>query len=460
MIPLLRKLWHNKRGNALVIAGAALPLVVGAAGLASDTIQWTLWKRQLQRAADSAAIAGVYSRMKTNTQTAVESGVDKDLDRDNHVWMGLRSTAFPDVELLDPGEPIADARDGVKVTLEIQQRLPFSAMFMSAAPIIRAEASAATVPLGDNYCVIGTDPHGVGIEITGSTDLDFGDCSLIANSDNPKNAASNGNNGAGGAASKIKARSLAAVGQIAKSSQWDIDHYNPSATAADDPFYDLYKQIPPSTSSSATPTKCTKTLTNTLSGGTVDRSAIDTDSKDIICITNTGPGGKAAGLTISGQVKLGKGTYIINGGDLTMNSTGSKLSCAACTIVMSKLGDAANTGNIKLTGGTVDVNAPDVVGETWRGIAFYQDPRATDDGKTGTNHINGNSNGGVSGVIYTGNRSLLWNGGGNATAMCLQLVAKRVTFSGNSKFQMIGGENCPYDGVGGDPATRRVRLVA
>ena len=44
--------------------------------------------------------------------------------------------------------------------------------------------------------------------------------------------------------------------------------------------------------------------------------------------------------------------------------------------------------------------------------------------------------------------------------MCLQLVAKRVTFSGNSKFQMLGGVDCPYDGVGGEPATRRVRLVA
>ena len=458
MVSLFKKLWHNKRGNALVIAGAALPLVVGAAGLASDTIQWTLWKRQLQRAADSAAIAGVYSRLKTNTETAVKAGVGKDLDRDNHVWMDLRSADFPKVDLLADKDPIVDAEDGVRVTLEIQQRLPFSSMFMSAAPIIRAVATAATVPLGDNYCVIGTDPHGVGIEITGSTDLDFGSCSLIANSDNPKNAASNGNNGAGGSGSKIKARSLAAVGQIAKSSQWNINHYNPSSTAVDDPYYDLYKQIPPSTSSSATPTKCTDQITMT--GGTEDLTKTKSyKSTDVICITNV-KNGKPDGLTISGQVRLGPGTYIINGGDLTMNSTGAELKCDACTIVMSKLGDPANTGNIKLTGGTVDIHAPDIAGEPWRGIAFYQDPRATDDGKTGTNQINGNSNGGVAGVIYTGGRSLLFNGGGNTTAMCLQLVSKRVTFSGNSKFQMIGGPDCPYDGVGGDPATRRVRLVA
>ena len=63
MIQILQaSFWKDRRGNALVIAGAALPLLVGAAGLATDTIQWTLWKRQLQRAADSAAIAGVYDR--------------------------------------------------------------------------------------------------------------------------------------------------------------------------------------------------------------------------------------------------------------------------------------------------------------------------------------------------------------------------------------------------------------
>ena len=46
-----------------MIAAACLPLIVGAAGLATDTIQWTMWKRQLQRAADSAAIAGVFEQV-------------------------------------------------------------------------------------------------------------------------------------------------------------------------------------------------------------------------------------------------------------------------------------------------------------------------------------------------------------------------------------------------------------
>jgi hypothetical protein len=111
---------------------------------------------------------------------------------------------------------------------------------------------------------------------------------------------------------------------------------------------------------------------------------------------------------------------------------------------------------VKLTGGTVDINAPKNTGSHFDDIAFYQDPKAKDDGKTGTNQINGNSNGGVQGVVYFGNQSLLWNGGGNGTAICLELAVKRIAFSGNSKFKAIG--ECGY-GDDDDDANRIVRLV-
>ena len=69
MIDFVKKLCRDRRGNVLAIAAAAMPLVMGSAGLATDTIQWVLWKRQLQRAADSAAIAGVYERVQDGGQS-------------------------------------------------------------------------------------------------------------------------------------------------------------------------------------------------------------------------------------------------------------------------------------------------------------------------------------------------------------------------------------------------------
>ena len=92
MIGFFRKLLKDRRGNALVIAGAALPLIVGAAGLANDTIQWTLWKRQLQRAADLAALAGAYDRVNASGgTTTAAAAVTHDLSINLHTKMALLS---------------------------------------------------------------------------------------------------------------------------------------------------------------------------------------------------------------------------------------------------------------------------------------------------------------------------------------------------------------------------------
>ena len=150
-------------------------------------------------------------------------------------------------------------------------------------------------------------------------------------------------------------------------------------------------------------------------------------------------------------------TYIVNGGDLTMTSTSASLTCTGCTIILSNLSNPAATGNINLTGGTLSISAPTADG-TYKGIALYQDRRATDDGGTGHNKINGNNGTSVVGVIYIANRSLQYNGGSATVAPCLQIVGKRITFTGNSK--MTIGSACAGAGIGSIGGARRVRLVA
>jgi Flp pilus assembly protein TadG len=120
MIGFMRKLWKDRRGNAIMIAGAALPLVVGAAGLATDTIQWTLWKRQLQRAADSAAFAGVYAEAQSGT---VSTAVNADLSNNNKTKISLLS-GYPQITYPTSGS----WTNGVKVTLAIQKKLGFSSL--------------------------------------------------------------------------------------------------------------------------------------------------------------------------------------------------------------------------------------------------------------------------------------------------------------------------------------------
>src|SRR4051794_34426105 len=152
MISFLHKLWRNKRGNALVMAGAALPLIIGSAGLASDTIQWTLWKRQLQRAADSGALAGVYGQLADQTvATGACSGnvpVARDLvigDITNR--LGMTPTCNV-VAPLTAGPWTAANFRAVTVTISAQRALAFSGLFTSSAPTITASATAAYVQSG------------------------------------------------------------------------------------------------------------------------------------------------------------------------------------------------------------------------------------------------------------------------------------------------------------------------
>src|SRR5215213_9945732 len=93
MIKFFRKLWSDRRGNAILIAGAAMPLVIGAAGLATDTVQWTLWKREIQRAADSAAFAGVYAKAQNGV---VATAVTADLSNNNKTGIALVS-GYPQI---------------------------------------------------------------------------------------------------------------------------------------------------------------------------------------------------------------------------------------------------------------------------------------------------------------------------------------------------------------------------
>ena len=451
MLNAFRKLWNNDRGNVLIIAGAALPLLVGSAGIATDTIQWTLWKRQLQRAADSAAIAGAYQRNQAgqDNQAAVEGAVNNDLNPaatrmtfDERTGLSLLGGG-PDVDLI-PDDPDDDARRQVRVTLAIRKELTFSSMFMSSPPVIRATATAAAVPGGDEYCVIGLDPRPVtGLEIGGATELDMGDCSLITNATHATQAATN----IGNAPKNVKAKTLAAQGGVTASKNWNIENYEPASSPITDPFGPEGERplpIPPKED-------CHKTITvsNKAQDYPLTVSVPAVPSGKVTCITG--------GLDIAGELNFAPGTYVIDGGNLSMNSTGSSLNCTGCTFILTNSANPAQTGNIRLTGGTVNITAPTAEG-TYRGIALYQDRRATDDGKAGQNHVNGNSSTGVTGVIYTPSRSLLYNGGGGLTSMCMQVIAQRVRFSGSSNIKV--SNECAGEGLDVISGGFKIRLIA
>jgi len=408
MFAFLKKLWGNRRGNALLIAGAALPLLMGSAGLASDTIQWVLWKRQLQRLADSGAEAGAYAKVAgaaidncSSVATATYSSpVAYDVKKNNHL------PQTPTCAATNPpstGSYTSDS-NAVRVTVSMQRALSFTGLFMSSPPTITATATATIVPAG-KYCVISKETGNVtGIDATGSTTVNLG-CGMITNSTSMSAAVATGS-------SSVTASPIAAVGGIPSSTHWGSGTVlQPFTIAQPDPFGNV--QLP-------TPSGCGAFPANSPSS----------------TITVSNPSGVRCfngDINIKGNVTLASGTYILDGGSMSMTNTGASLTCLQCTFVLMNSSGGA-VGTVDLEGGTMNITAPSTgctVGAAgcYDGLLFYQSRSAALDN---TVKINGNSGSTISGALYFPNGDLRFNGDSGMTANCMQIVVKDVIFTGNS----------------------------
>lgn len=424
MIEAFKRLWNDKRGNALIIAGAAMPLVIGSAGLASDTIQWALWKRQLQRAADSAALAGVYDRIYHDGSTSnVMTAVNTDLSRHNHTDPALLGTPAVD----HPGG--SNWANPVRVTLNVQKKLNFSSFFMSNPPVITARATAATVATGV-YCVVSlVDTGTTGIRATGNGSLNLG-CGMITNSTSLTAAIATGS-------SVVDATPVAAVGDIQASANWGGAELLPFTVKQQDPYEDV--NVPAFTACKGNSNR----IRIVASSPTVDRSLDPAGS--IQCVSD---------IDVNGGLRLGSATYVIDGGNFSAGAQ-ADISCTGCTIVLTNSTAGASTiGTININGGAKVVMSAPSTG-IFDGILFYQDRRATVSATT-VNTLNGNSESVFGGAFYFPNQQLQINGTAGLDISCGQFVSYVIEFAGNGSIN-----NTCAAGYGDNKIMgKHVRLVA
>ncbi|MBB3764021.1 pilus assembly protein TadG-related protein [Sphingomicrobium lutaoense] len=425
MLKAFKSLLNDKRGNVLVIVGASMPLLVGSAGLATDTIQWVTWKRQLQRAADSAAFAGVYADMQGQD---IPLAIDKDITHNNTTGIALLSA--PSISY--PADT-ATYQNAVQVELEIQKRLSFSSLFLADPPVIRASATAAVVPTGE-YCVVSLEnTPTTGITATGSSSLSLG-CGMITNSTSLDAAVAKGS-------SSVTASPIAAVGGIDTTGNWGSGtDFLPFTVAQEDPFESVTANPPWSCANGKLSVKpgVTVTVTNDSSDPTKN------------CYT---------AMDIKGEVNFEPGVYYISGGDFTANSSADINAPNGVTFVMTNVssGPLAPIGNVDFNGSAeITIEAPDT--GPFKGIAIYQDRRATSTASASAsspNKINGNSDSHFRGAFYFPKQQVTFTGTAGMSTACVQMVARRVYFSGNSAIS----NSCPAGSGSGAFKGRHVRLV-
>ena len=398
------ELFRDTSGNALILSAFALSVLIGAAGLATDTIQWTLWKRQIQREADSAAQAGALSNAQGGNAT---TSATAEINRYNLITL----SGTPVIEVGPTSGPYTGDTRAVRVALQTSRQLPFSSFFITATPVINAEATAAAVSFGD-YCVISLEStSATGITMGGNSTVTMG-CGMASNSQG--STAVNA-----GGSSSITASPIAAVGGIPNTTNFAAGTtIIPYTIAQPDP----YASLP-----TPTPSSCS---------GQLNVNPNNTGN-----VSNSGGVRCYRGMDLKGTVNFAPGIYYIDGssgGSLNIGSQAVVNAPGVVFILTTTSTDYSTVATVNMNGGaTMNVTAPTT--GTYAGIMIYQDRRAA---LGPNNYISGNSSSLFEGAVYMPSQAVQFTGNSGMNTQCLQLVARQVTFTGSNTISNV----CPASG--------------
>lgn len=406
----LKDLFSSDRGNVLVVGAAVMPLLIGSAAFAIDTIQISVWKRQLQRAADSSAIAGAYALSLGDDE---HNAIHRDLDKN----------AFP---VLSQEEGIAvGPRLGfertVRVTLTATRTPPFMSIFTNRPQTLVADATAAIDDDG-TFCMVslydGTD---AGIDANGGAEVDL-TCGMKANCTGTDCITAGGS-------SSIKALPMASVGGL----QGDSNNFvpptklQPYSAAQRDPFAYLPNPAPDPASCAANGT-LTEATDFTGLGANPCFLAVDVNPSSNFTLPDSLESVTVYGgnIDFKGDLTANDITFIMTGpdgaaGDLIINSQ------ANLTLSASSSG-------------------------TYKGVLFYRDRRAANI----EIKINGGATSHLTGALYFPSSDITLTGNATMNVECLQMVGQKLKFLGTTKIS----NECPAGGGSSAFGQNVVRLIA
>jgi Flp pilus assembly protein TadG len=419
---LLKRLLKCKRGNVLPLTGLALPLLVGAAGLGVDTAQWYYWRREMQFAADQAALAGAYA-------------LSQDKDWQSRVTAQFQSNRevvnFATVTSSLLSNFGTGTNNAVIVRLQGTKALPFSSLFIRQAVTVRVAAQAAFRNGADwNSCMVATNLTEDGtIKVIGNATLNLG-CGMAALSTSDSAIVISGT-------ADITATSIIAAGGIDTGGSADFGDaiVAENVGGLSDPFAGL---TPPTNPTPQT-YKCT---------GTGPRASASLQP------------GTYSGIATKCNTTFAAGVYVIDGGIFSVRSqdivTGSGV-----TFVLK------NGATLDINGGAaVTLTAPTAAQLPGMGIA---DPRlagmlvfedkTSNAGRENSSRINGNSATVLNGAIYMPKTTLNFNGTAKPTSQCLMMVADMLNIGGTTSMNNFCPTGQNLQGSVGSQ-TGYVRLVA
>jgi hypothetical protein len=394
---------EDRSGATAMIVGLGATMLVGFAGIGTEMGLWYFNHRNLQNAADSAAMSAEAAIYQKNPNYVAEAKATAAR------YGFVDGTGGVSVTVNKPpasGPNVGNVDDIEVIISEPQTRL-FTAMFSNSA-ITQTARAVAQIQTNGNGCVVTLDKNTiVDVFNNGNVTLDLIACDLYVNS-NANDALDQVGN------ASINAHAAYVVGGISNTANASL-HTTLGTYTGVAPTADPYASV-----QQPTPDSCT------------------TQPQTISANATLSPGTFCGGLTITGgNVTLNPGVYIIDGGQFAA-SGGAAISGNGVTIFLT--GSGSNYATTQITGNATLNLTPPTTGDT-AGIGIFQDRNSpaptcnTDSSCPVQNNISGNG-ASVTGVVYFPNQSLMWSGNGStASPQCSQIVALALKFAGNATFQ-------------------------
>jgi Flp pilus assembly protein TadG len=409
-----RRLRRDRSGATAITMAAMSTVLLGFAGAGIDIAMWETTKRHMQGAADQAVYSASVSANVGSGGSSCAPGV-------------AVGRACISAKGITAQMGFIDGQDGVtvavnnpptqgsyttnnnawEVIISQPQQMRLANLFLSSQPV--AAARAVAMQSGSTVCMLILDPSASGaLDLQGNPAISTPNCSIQVNSSS-SSAVTSGGSGS------ISSNAVRIVGSSpGYSFTGAAQMYAPVTTgvsAMADPY--AGRTIPSYTLLPCTPVP-----------------SIGSHATVVLV-----PGRYCSNINVgSATLSLTPGIYYLDRATLSTNN--GTINCPLCvagvtgvTIVLTS-STGSNWSTVSFSGNaTIDLTAPSA-GPT-AGMVFFQD-RNTPSNVTA--NLGGGSGQKFTGALYFPSVGL--NYGGNAgTQYCAQLIAKTVSFGGNSSFQ-------------------------
>ena len=403
IVSRLARLVKADAGNVATVFALTLPIVIGGAGLGVESTYWYYSSLKLQGAADAAAYTGEIEKLAGSSTKTIASAAEL-AATDN----GFQAGAGTIQVFTPPSSGPNKAANAVEVILQQNLTRYFTAIFSSDHVVLKARAVAKS-GMESKACMLALDSRASRAALfSGSANLTLTGCAVMANS-----TASDALKVQGSAHLRVSCL-ISAGGVDLGFGAVTTDCASPITQSA--PAADPFVNLP--TPSTTSPCRSSKAAT-------------------------LQPGTYCSGLSLSGAVTLSPGVYVVEGGDVKINSN-ALISGAGVTIYL------ACGSRVSMNGtATVKLSAP--TSGTYAGVLFFADRTCAG----GSNTFNGTADSLLTGAIYFAQQDVNYLGNFSGSGGCSQIVAGTIQWSGNTSIN----QDCTSLGMRDIPASRVIQLV-